>query len=117
MDVRAQMLVFFFSRILSTLTEVLGRDIRVNDPRMSAGCLSRKLPLWADFQTLEKLPSVPKLSRNQFVLNVLAVKITLRRQKLIPPEAPGITRNYGTEILQLRQPELRRPKIIPRQFL
>ena len=49
MDIRAQMLVFFFSRMLSTLTEVLGRDIRANDPRMSAGYLARKLPLWADY--------------------------------------------------------------------
>ena len=50
MDVRAQML--FFSRILSTLTEVLGRDIRANDPRMSAGYPSPKLTLWADFSFL-----------------------------------------------------------------
>ena len=34
----------FFSRILTTLTEVFGRDIRANDPRMSAGCPSQKLP-------------------------------------------------------------------------
>ena len=46
MDVRAQMLVF--SRILSALTEVLGRDIRANDPRMSTGYPSQKLTLWAD---------------------------------------------------------------------
>ena len=26
-----------FSRVLSALTEVLGRDVRANDPRMSAG--------------------------------------------------------------------------------
>ena len=39
MDVRAEMLVF--SRILTALTEVLGRDIRANDPRMSAGCSSQ----------------------------------------------------------------------------
>ena len=38
-----------FSRILTALTEVLGRDIRANGPRMSAGCPSQKLPLWADF--------------------------------------------------------------------
>ena len=44
---------FFFSRILTTLTEVLGRDIRANDPRMSAGCPSPKLPLWADFAFLK----------------------------------------------------------------
>ena len=41
-----------FSRILTALTEVLGRDIRANDPRMSAGCPSRKLPLWAVFSFL-----------------------------------------------------------------
>ena len=35
-----------FSRILSTLTEVLGRDIRANEPRMSAGCPSQKLTLF-----------------------------------------------------------------------
>ena len=38
-----------FSRILTALTEVLGRDIRANEPRMSAGCPSQKLPLCADF--------------------------------------------------------------------
>ena len=42
----------FFSRILSALTEVLGRDIRANDPRTSAGYPSQKLPLWADFSCL-----------------------------------------------------------------
>ena len=31
-----------FSRISSALTEVWGRDIRANDPRMSAGCPSQK---------------------------------------------------------------------------
>ena len=50
MDVRAQMLVF--SSIFSALTEVLGRDIRANDPRMSAGYPPLKLPLWADFAFL-----------------------------------------------------------------
>ena len=29
------------------------RDIRANDPRMSAGYLSPKLPLWADFSFLK----------------------------------------------------------------
>ena len=52
MDVRAQMLVFF-SKILTALTEVLGRDIRANDPRMSAGCPFPKLPLWAVFLFLK----------------------------------------------------------------
>ena len=42
-----------FSRILIALTEVLGRDIRANDPRMSAGCPSQKLPLWADCSFLK----------------------------------------------------------------
>ena len=42
-----------FSRILSTLTEVLGRGIRANEPRMSAGYPSQKLPLWADFFVLD----------------------------------------------------------------
>ena len=41
----------FFSRILSALTEVLGRDIRANDPRMSARDPSPKLPLWANFSS------------------------------------------------------------------
>ena len=41
------------SRIQTALTEVLGRDIRANDPRMSAGCPSQKLPLWADFSFLK----------------------------------------------------------------
>ena len=43
-----------FSTILTSLTEVLGRDIRASDPRMSAGCPSQKLPLWADFSFLTK---------------------------------------------------------------
>ena len=54
MDVRAigswmsspEMLVF--SLIFRALNEVLGRDICANDPLMSAGCPSQKLPLWAD---------------------------------------------------------------------
>ena len=52
MDVRAEMLVFF-SKILTALTEVLGRDIRANDPWTSVGCPSQKLPLWADFSFLK----------------------------------------------------------------
>ena len=40
------------SGILAALTEVLGRDIRANDPRMSAGRPPQKLPLWADFSFL-----------------------------------------------------------------
>ena len=43
-----------FSRILRALTEVLGRDIRANDPRMPAGCPSPKLSLWADLSFLKK---------------------------------------------------------------
>ena len=38
-----------FSGTLRALTEVLGRDIRANDPRMSAGYPSQKLSLWAVF--------------------------------------------------------------------
>ena len=41
-----------FSRILTALTEVLGWDIRANDPQMSAGCPSQNLTLWADFSFL-----------------------------------------------------------------
>ena len=44
----------FFSRILTALTEVLGRDICASGPQMSAGCPSQKLPLWADFSFLTK---------------------------------------------------------------
>ena len=44
-----------FSSILRALTEVLGRDIRANDPRMSAGHPSPKLLLWADFSVLPDL--------------------------------------------------------------
>ena len=43
-----------FSRMLTSLTEVLGRDIRADDPRMSAGCPSPKLLLWADFSFLKR---------------------------------------------------------------
>ena len=41
-----------FSRILSALTEVLGRDLRANDPWMSAGYPARRLTLWAEFTFL-----------------------------------------------------------------
>ena len=41
-----------FSRILSTLTEVLGRHIRANEPWMSVGYPGQKLTLWADFSFL-----------------------------------------------------------------
>ena len=44
-----------FSRILSALTEVLGQDIRANDPRMSAGYPSQKLPLRAAFSFLKEI--------------------------------------------------------------
>ena len=50
MDVRTEMLVF--SRILTALTEVLGRDIRADRPRTSAGYPSQNLPLWDDFSFL-----------------------------------------------------------------
>ena len=59
MDVRAECLFFFFQDF-ERLTEVLGRDIRANDPRMSAGCPSQKLPLLADFSFLKKIPTVSK---------------------------------------------------------
>ena len=61
MDIRARMLVF--SRILTALTEVLGRDIRANGPRMSAGCPSQKLPLWADFSFLTWSSKFSRISR------------------------------------------------------
>ena len=51
-----------FSRISTALTEVLGRDIRANDPRMSAGCPSPKLPLWADFPFLKERKDVNLLN-------------------------------------------------------
>ena len=60
MDVRAQMLVFF--QDLSALTEVLARDIRAKDPRMSAGYPARKLPLWTDFLFLTEGPKIKKLN-------------------------------------------------------
>ena len=41
-----------FPGISRTLTEVLGRGIRANDPRISAGYPARKLPLGADFSFL-----------------------------------------------------------------
>ena len=56
--------LFFFSRILSALTEVLGRDIRANDPRMSAGYPARKLPLWADFSFLTSSTKFPEIPSN-----------------------------------------------------
>ena len=56
----------FFSRMFTALTEVFGRDIRANDPRMSAGYPSPKLPLWADFsflrfRKLEKAAAVSEI--------------------------------------------------------
>ena len=48
----------------TTLTEVFGRDIRANDPRMSAGCPSPKLLLWANF--FRSLPSDTKALRKEF---------------------------------------------------
>ena len=52
MDICDQMLAFF--QDFGCLTEVLGRDIRANDPGMSTGYQSPKLPLWADFSFLKK---------------------------------------------------------------
>ena len=54
----------FFSRTWSALTEVLGRDIHANDPRMSAGYPSQKLPLWADLLFLI-YRGTPKSSKNK----------------------------------------------------
>ena len=51
MDVRAPMLVFF--KDFEHPGRSFGRDIRANDPRMSAGYPSQKLPLWADFSFLK----------------------------------------------------------------
>ena len=39
----------------------LGRDIRANDPRMSAGYPSQKLPLWADFSFLTHVMNLDHL--------------------------------------------------------
>ena len=47
----------FFSRISRALTEVWGRDIRANDPRMSAGHLSPKLPLFRKIPVSAKFVS------------------------------------------------------------
>ena len=56
------------------MTEVLGRDICANDPRMSAGCPPRKLPLWAAFsflilgkgkRTIERPPPNPVLEASE----------------------------------------------------
>ena len=47
------------SRILTALTEGLGQDIRANDPRMSAGCPSQQLSLWADFLFLTSVAVAP----------------------------------------------------------
>ena len=43
-----------FSRVSRALTEVFARDVRANDPQMSAGYPAQKLPLWADFSLLKK---------------------------------------------------------------
>ena len=47
MNVSAPKCLFF--KDLRGLTEILGQDIRANDPRMSAGYPSQNLPLWAAF--------------------------------------------------------------------
>ena len=76
----------FFSRILSALTKVLGRDIRANDPRMSAGDPSQKLPLWAAFSfliasDLHRRPKGPCHSKNTTVIVIhYGGSKTLRRQ-------------------------------------
>ena len=43
-----------FFRILRALTELWGRDIRANDPRMSVGYSPPKLPLLAELSLLNK---------------------------------------------------------------
>ena len=73
----------FFSRILSALTEVLGRDIRANDPRMSAGYPARKLPLWADFSFLREGPGT------HFSELRLYLQLWARRAQLTPVAGPG----------------------------
>ena len=60
-----------FFQDLTALTEVLGQDICANDPRMSAGCPSQKLPLWADFSFLNLCLGVSAFKRP---CNRLAVK-------------------------------------------
>ena len=82
MDVRAfgswmSALKCLFSRILTPLTEVLGRDIRANDPRMSAGCPPPKLPLWADFSFLKKKNPVETAPRNCRFLSLVVVERAL----------------------------------------
>ena len=42
------------SRVSRALTQVLAWDIRMDDPRMSAGYPSRKLPLWVTFSFLRR---------------------------------------------------------------
>ena len=91
MDVRAEMLVF--SRISTALTEVLGRDIRANGPRMSAGCPSQKLPLWADFSFLREANLAifhRKTHRNR---NRIVTAKTIASWKL--DKLVGTTSNYS----------------------
>ena len=47
MDVRTQMLVF--SKVSRACPKFLARDVRANEPGMSAGYPARKLSLWALF--------------------------------------------------------------------
>ena len=58
---------------LSTLTEVLGRDIRANDPRMSAGYPSQKLTLWADFSFLNMEKCVLSAGKNPMPIKFLVL--------------------------------------------
>ena len=64
----------FFSKILSTLTEVLGRDSRANDPRMSAGCPSQKLTLWAEISFLTHIALNVAIQEEDAPPNLFLVK-------------------------------------------
>ena len=63
-----------FSRTLRALTEVLGRDIRANDPWMSAGYPSQKLPPWADYLFLNLRGHPPQKLQN-FVVRALGASL------------------------------------------
>ena len=69
-----------FSRILRALTEVLGRDIRANDPWMSAEYPSPELPLWADFSFLNILRGTPRT----YAIKTPGLCPTIRQLKRAP---------------------------------
>ena len=76
----------FFPGFSSALTEVLGWDIRANDPRMSPGYPSQKLRLWADFSFLnnvsQKVKRIKRLSDKKWPIQKQLKSVRLKASSL-----------------------------------